>query len=155
MIKYQLTCDSNHEFEGWFRNSDDFDIQSGEGLIDCPTCGSDAVRKAVMAPAIKRRSGSREARLAAIKNDIVKAAARARDYVEKNYDYVGDRFSDEARKIHYGEARERGIYGEATGSQVKELVTEGVQVAPLPDVKKKTDAAGDVKTRSVPSKKLN
>lgn len=155
MIKYQLTCDSNHEFEGWFRNSDDFDIQSGEGLIDCPTCGSDAVRKAVMAPAIKRRSGSREARLAAIKNDIVKAAARARDYVEKNYDYVGDRFSDEARKIHYGEARERGIYGEATGSQVKDLVTEGVQVAPLPDVKKKTDAAGDVKTPAVPSKKLN
>lgn len=155
MIKYQLTCDSNHEFEGWFRNSDDFDIQSSEGLIDCPTCGSDAVRKAVMAPAIKRRSGSRDERLAAIKNDIVKAASRARDYVEKNYDYVGDRFSDEARKIHYGEAEERGIYGEATGSQVKELVTEGVRVAPLPDLKKKTDAAGDVKTPAVPSKKLN
>lgn len=155
MIKYQLTCDSNHEFEGWFRNSADYDVQSGEGLIECPSCGTDAVRKAVMAPAVKRRSGSRDARLSAIRNEIVHAAARARDYVEKNFDYVGDKFPDEARKIHYGEAKERGIYGEATRNEVKDLVTEGVSVAPLPEVKKKTDKTEDVKTPAISDKKLN
>ena len=105
MIKYQLTCDLNHEFEGWFRNSDDFDVQSKDGLIECPSCGSDEVRKAVMAPAVKRRGGSRDERLSAIKNEIIQAAGRARDYVEKNFDYVGDKFPEEARKIHYGESK--------------------------------------------------
>ena len=155
MIKYQLNCDSNHEFEGWFRNSDDFDAQSEEGLIECPSCGSDHVRKAVMAPAVKRRSGSRDDRLSAIKNEIIHAAARARDYVEKNFDYVGDKFPEEARKIHYGESKKRGIFGEATRNEVRDLVTEGVDVAPLPETKKKTDEVGDVKTTPIPDKKLN
>ncbi len=155
MIKYQLTCDLNHEFEGWFRNSDDFDTQSDEGLIECPSCGSEEVRKAVMAPAVKRRSGSRDERLSAIKNEIIQAAGRARDYVEKNFDYVGDKFPEEARKIHYGESKKRGIFGEATRTEVQDLVTEGVKVAPLPETKKKTDKAGDVKTPAIPDKKLN
>ena len=155
MIKYQLTCDANHEFEGWFRNSDDFDVQSDGGLIECPSCGSGDVRKAVMAPAVKRRGGSRDARLSAIKNEIIQAAGRARDYVEKNFDYVGDKFPEEARKIHYGESDKRGIFGEATRDEVRDLVTEGVEVAPLPETKKKSDKAGDVKTPIVPDKKLN
>lgn len=154
MIKYQLICDSNHEFEGWFRDSADFDAQSEDSFIECPACGSDAVRKAVMAPAI-RRKGSRDARLAAIKHEIVNAAARARDYVEKNYDYVGERFPEEARKIHYGETKERGIYGEASGSEVKALVEEGVSIAPLPGVKKETDRADAPKTPKAVDKKLN
>ena len=154
MIKYQLICDSNHEFEGWFRDSADFDAQSEDGFIECPACGSDAVRKAVMAPAV-RRKGSRDVRLAAIKHEIVNAAARARDYVEKNYDYVGDRFPDEARKIHYGETEKRGIYGEASGSDVKALVEEGVSVAPLPGANKKADRTEAPKAPKAIDKKLN
>lgn len=159
MIKYSLICDAEHEFEGWFRDSADFDDQSDEGLIECPSCGSDEVRKAVMAPSIaRRRSGSRAERLAAIQKDMAKAVTRARDYVEKNFDYVGDQFPEEARKIHYGESEERGIYGEASGKEVKELVDEGVQVAPLPGPEKKTDIAGEATPTPTPSpssKKLN
>lgn len=151
MIKYRLICEADHEFEGWFRDSADFDVQSDKGLIDCPSCGTDVVRKAVMSPAVARR-GNRKERLAAIHKDMAQAVARARDYVEKNYDYVGDKFPEEARKIHYGETQERGIYGEASGKDVKELVEEGVQIAPMPDVK--TDKAGEPKTSATP-KKLN
>ena len=155
MIKYQLTCDADHEFEGWFRDSADFDVQAERGLIECPACGSDAVRKAVMAPAIARKGNSREARLKEIRNDMAKAVERARDYVEKNFDYVGDKFPEEARKIHYGESKERGIYGEASGKQVKELVEEGVQVAPLPGAGKKTNKPAKAKTTAPAGKKLN
>jgi hypothetical protein len=155
MIKYQLTCDTDHEFEGWFRDSADYDAQSGASLIECPACGSGDVRKAMMAPAIARRTGSRSARLAGIKSDMAKAAERARDYVEKNFDYVGDQFSEEARKIHYGETKGRGIYGEATGKEVKELVEEGVRVAPLPGPEKKPEKAGKPKLPAAAEKKLN
>ncbi len=133
MIKYQLLCDSEHEFEGWFRDSADFDAQSGDGLLECPICGSGEVRKAVMAPAVaKRGSVSPSARKSAFLREMAEAAGRARQYVEKNFDYVGDKFPEEARKIHYGETDPRGIYGEATGREVKDLVEEGVSVAPLP-----------------------
>ena len=152
MIKYRLICDDDHEFEGWFRDSADYDFQSEKGLIDCPSCGSEEVRKAVMAPAVARRDGARTARLAAIHKDLASAVARARDYVEKNFDYVGDKFPEEARKIHYGETEERGIYGEASGEDVKALVEEGVQVAPLPGAK--PEKAEAPKTPGV-TKKLN
>ncbi len=158
MIKYSLICDANHEFEGWFRDSADFDAQAEKGLLDCPSCGSGQVRKAVMAPAISRKravsGGDRKARLAAIQEDMARAVARARDYVEKNFDYVGEKFPEEARKIHYGEAKERGIYGEASGKEVKELIEEGVEVAPVPGEPRKTDAAGEPKAAQ-PQKKLN
>lgn len=86
-----------------------------------------------MAPAIVTGGASRsDDRLAIMRETITEAARRARDYVEKNFDYVGDRFPEEARKIHYGETKDRSIYGEATGTEVKELVDEGVTIAPLP-----------------------
>ncbi|GJL91939.1 DUF1178 family protein [Hyphococcus sp.] len=155
MIKYRLLCDADHEFEGWFRDSADYDSQSEKGLIDCPSCGSDEVRKAVMAPAVARRDGSRKERLASIQQDMARAVLRARDYVEKNFDYVGEKFPEEARKIHYGETQERAIYGEASGREVKALIDEGVEVAPVPGVQKKTDKAGEPKTAPVETKKLN
>lgn len=157
MIKYRLICDLDHEFEGWFRDSADFDVQSEEGLVECPACGSEHVRKAVMAPAISRGKASRGERLAVVQQDMARAVERARNYVEKNFDYVGDKFPEEARKIHYGEARERGIYGEASGKEVKRLIDEGVEVAPLPGAAKKTDKAGAPKTppAAPASKKLN
>ncbi len=158
MIKYNLLCDSDHEFEGWFRSSADYDDQARDGLLECPICGSDAVRKAVMAPAIARpEAASREERLAKMRHSIEAAAERARDYVEKNFDYVGDKFPEEARRIHYQETEARGIFGEATGKEVKDLVDEGVNIAPLPGAVKKVenDAAGAPLIEKADKKKLN
>ncbi|HNS88041.1 MAG TPA: DUF1178 family protein [Parvularculaceae bacterium] len=132
MIKYQLQCAAGCSFEGWFRSSDDFDRQASEGALECPFCGSTQVDRAIMAPAVVTSGAKRPDRVAAMRETIVEAARRARDYVEKNFDYVGDRFPEEARKIHYGETQERQIYGEASGKEVKELVDEGVSIAPLP-----------------------
>lgn len=157
MIKYSLICEADHEFEGWFRDSADFDLQCENGLIECPSCGSETVRKAVMAPAIARRSNAgaaRQERLSAIQKDMARAVDRARNYVEKNFDYVGDKFPEEARKIHYGESDERGIYGEASGKEVKSLIDEGVRIAPVPGANKKADKAGDQKVAPA-QKKLN
>lgn len=166
MIKYSLICGREHEFEGWFRDSDDFTVQSDKGLLECPLCGAPDVRKAVMAPAVaKRRSTPGSAKKAAFLKEMAAAAGRARDYVEANFDYVGDKFPDEARKIHYGETETRGIYGEATGREVKDLVEEGVSVAPLPDAKKTGEPKDALKPASpsdakaadtaAPGKKLN
>jgi hypothetical protein len=152
MIKYQLRCAGEHEFEGWFRDSADFDAQAAQKLVQCPVCASEEVRKAVMAPAVARRSPTRNAD---VRRDIVQAMNRARDYVEKNFDYVGDQFPEQARKIHYGESDPRGIYGEATGKEVKELVEEGVKVAPLPGAPKKNDKAGPPRIATTGDKKLN
>lgn len=133
MIKYQLKCGSGCSFEGWFRSSENFDRQAAEGTLKCPICASAEVARAIMAPAVVGGAGSRqEEKLAMMRETMTEAARRARDYVEKNFDYVGGRFPEEARKIHYGETEERSIYGEATGKEVKELVDEGVSIAPLP-----------------------
>ncbi|GGD04572.1 DUF1178 family protein [Aquisalinus flavus] len=140
MIKYQLKCEHAHEFEGWFSNSADYDAQAEKGLLECPHCGSSGISKALMAPAIARSgslspSAKSDDRVAAFKRDYLQAARRARDYVEKNFDNVGKRFPEEARRIHYGEAPERGIFGEASPQEISELIDEGVEIAPLPDVR--------------------
>ncbi len=133
MIKYQLKCGTGCSFEGWFRSSDDFDAQATGSTLECPLCGSMEISRAIMAPAIVSGSSARrEDQLTAMRETMAEAAKRARDYVEKNFDYVGEKFPEEARKIHYGEVKERQIYGEATGKEVKELVDEGVSIAPLP-----------------------
>lgn len=142
MIKYQLKCGSGCSFEGWFRSSEDFDGQSARGALECPFCASTEIARAIMAPAVVTGGGPRrDERLAVMRQSMAEAARRARDYVEKNFDYVGDKFPEEARKIHYGETKERSIYGEATGREVKELVEEGVTVAPAPAPTIITDAA--------------
>jgi hypothetical protein len=158
MIKYQLRCDADHEFEGWFRNSSDYDAQAAEGMLSCPSCGSARVGKAIMAPAIASGE-SKAVRLAEMRRSIAAAADRARDYVEKNFDYVGERFPEEARKIHYGETRQRSIYGEASGAEVKALIEEGVEVAPLPGAapapkEAKTTASSPPVPAAKPAKKL-
>ena len=137
MIKYALKCAGDHEFEGWFSNSADFDTQKAEGRLECPVCGTSDVSKALMAPAVStsRKAAAREeaaARSTAMAA-LNEAARRAKDYVEKNFDHVGKRFPEEARKIHYGEAEHRNIYGEATPEEVRELKDEGVEVAPVPE----------------------
>ena len=156
MIKYKLRCDSGHGFEGWFNSMAEFDRQSGDGALECPSCGTTSVHKAIMAPAIAT-SETRTARLEQIRATMAEAAQRARDYVEKNYDYVGDKFPEEARAIHYGEKQERLIYGEATGEEVKNLVDEGVSIAPLPPAATPAtrDVAGPAKPKSRAKSALN
>lgn len=134
MIRYALVCDHDHEFEGWFAASADFDAQSGRGLIACPTCASSAVRKQIMAPSVAgaKKRGEPAAAIGAKQAMMMEAMARVRAHVEETFDYVGDTFAREARAIHEGKSEDRGIYGEATAAEVKGLVEDGVPVAPLP-----------------------
>ena len=142
MIKYALACEHGHEFEGWFGASADFDDQAARGLLDCPVCGSKAVRKQIMAPAVggtKAQSSGADLPPEA-RQMMMEAVGRVRAHVEANFDYVGDTFAREARDIHEGKSEERGIYGEATPAEVKALVEDGVPVAALPPAPpKKTD----------------
>lgn len=142
MIKYALSCDHDHAFEGWFGSSSDYDDQAARGLLECPLCASKAVRKQIMAPAVagtKARKAAPEPS-AAMREMMMTAMGEVRRQVEENFDYVGDRFAKEARDIHDGKSEDRGIYGEASPKEVKALIEDGVQVAPLPPAApKKTD----------------
>lgn len=135
MIRYRLNCDQNHEFEAWFRNSDAYDEQRAEDQVACPRCGSVEITKTLMTPGIpaKGRSTSTEQTGTITEAEAMAALARKlRSHVEENADYVGDRFAEEARKIHYEETEPRGIYGEATPEEATDLRDEGVEVHPLP-----------------------
>ncbi|HEY1449295.1 MAG TPA: DUF1178 family protein [Caulobacteraceae bacterium] len=129
MIRYALVCEADHEFEGWFGASGDFDDQVGAGQLTCPVCATHAVRKQIMAPAV---TGTRKREEPAMRSMMMEAMGKMRAHVEENFDYVGDRFAAEARQIHEGSAEARGIYGEASREEVKALVDDGVPVAPLP-----------------------
>lgn len=135
MILFTLRCASDHEFEGWFRDGDSFAAQQAAAEIACPHCGDTAVEKAVMAPNISR---SRDRRPAITPAQMKAALTELRRQVEQNCDYVGPRFAEEARRIHYGEADPHGIYGEATANESRELADEGIEVRAIPWVQ--TDA---------------
>ena len=130
MIVYNLRCKNSHEFEGWFKDSAAFDAQSKGGKLACPVCDTRKIEKAIMAPAV---SGAKKSTVAASESKKMRQFMTGlRKYVQENADYVGPKFAEEARKIHYGEVEDRHIYGEATLNEAKELVEEGVDVAPLP-----------------------
>jgi hypothetical protein len=142
MIKYALSCDHDHAFEGWFGSSSDYDDQAARGLLECPLCASKTVRKQIMAPAVAGTKAHKAAPepSAQMREMMMTAMGEVRRQVEENFDYVGDRFAKEARDIHDGKSEDRGIYGEATPKEVKALIEDGVQVAPLPPAApKKTD----------------
>ena len=133
MIKYALACEQEHTFEGWFSVSGDFDDQQARGLLECPVCASKAVRKAIMAPAVRGTKGQpAPAPTPQMGQMMMQAMGEMRRHVEENFDYVGDTFATEARAIHEGRSEDRGIYGEATPQQVRDLTEDGVRVAPLP-----------------------
>lgn len=134
MIKYALQCDAAHEFEGWFGSSADYDDQAARGLVECPLCGSRGVSKQIMAPAVAgtKAQSSAPAVDPKMREMMMTAMGEVRRHVEDNFDYVGDAFAKEARAIHEGKSEERGIYGEASPTEVKALVEDGVRVAPLP-----------------------
>jgi hypothetical protein len=134
LIRFSLICDHDHEFEAWFRSNDDFDRQKKRGFVDCPTCGSNKVQKALMAPAVS--TGRKREKIALAMNDMQKKAMAEMkalsEKIRENADYVGDKFAEEARKIHFGEADARGIYGEATLDEAKSLAEDGVGFMPIP-----------------------
>jgi len=127
VIAYALRCHKGHEFDGWFRDSAAFDDQCRGGHLSCPSCSSIRIEKAIMAPAV---SGTKKRAETAAQ--IRQFATGLRKYVQENADYVGPNFAEEARKIHYGETQERHIYGEASAEEARELIEEGLDVAPLP-----------------------
>lgn len=131
MISYNLRCAKDHEFEGWFKDSTAFADQRDAADIGCPICGDHQIEQALSVPNIS--SGKTQSRAVAEKATQMRAALREiRQHVEKTHDNVGDNFAEEARKIHYGETEARAIYGDASPTEAKELVEEGVSIAPLP-----------------------
>jgi hypothetical protein len=150
MILYQLRCAKDHEFEAWFKDGQTCERQLARKTVECPSCGVRKVSKALMAPRIGSSEKKQSANLpvAAAKSEeqhtegqhpmsVMASAMRrhlqeVRNQVEANCDYVGKKFAEEARKIHYGETEARGIYGEASDQEHQELEEEGVEVARIP-----------------------
>ncbi len=151
MIHYQLRCSGAHEFDGWFKDSSSFDQQARRGLVECPTCGDVKVERALMAPAVSSRAAAPEpapepaqavvpatppvptvAGGGRMPAELMAMLQKLRAEVEKNCDYVGPDLAEEARRIHRGEADERGIYGEATADEAEALADEGIELRQLP-----------------------
>jgi hypothetical protein len=134
MISFSLRCDGGHEFEAWFRNNADFDGQQERGLVACPHCGSKGVTKALMAPAVS--TGRRKEKMAlAMGEEQKKVLMRLKQLSEKlreGSEDVGQKFAEEARKIHFGETEARSIHGEASLDEARALAEEGVEFMPLP-----------------------
>jgi hypothetical protein len=140
MIRYDLICDKDHSFDGWFRDSAAYDEQAAQGLVSCAVCGSVKIGKQLMAPGIPAKGNRKEVapgtmvsapadrHLAA----MIEMMREIRKHVAENAEYVGGSFAEEARKIHYDEAEQRGIYGEASPEDAQALVEEGITVHPLP-----------------------
>ncbi|MAH83089.1 MAG: hypothetical protein CBB68_01080 [Rhodospirillaceae bacterium TMED8] len=154
MIVYQLCCGNDHEFEAWFRDSETYTEQAESGDILCPFCGITDVRKAIMAPNIATSKRSREApdanraqvqaraqaqaqaRAHEVAENILEAVGKLREHVEANCEDVGENFAEEARRIHYGEVEERGIYGKASDNEAEELGDEGIDFYRLPIIRR-------------------
>jgi hypothetical protein len=149
MILYALHCERGHAFESWFQSSSAYDSQVKRKLVTCPACGSPKVEKAIMAPQIvsKKRRASAEPvaavpaeaatpsstpLLMAQERELRAKLKELREHIVKNADNVGERFPNEARKMHYGDIEHRPIYGEASPDEARALIEEGVDVTPLP-----------------------
>ena len=154
MIRYSLHCDRGHTFESWFQSSSAYESQEKRKLVNCPVCGSAKVERAIMAPQIVSKKG-RDSQgsndlpapatqpaevtapgstplLMAQERELRAKLKELRDHIVKNADNVGERFPNEARKMHYGDIEHRPIYGEASPEEARSLIDEGVEVSPLP-----------------------
>lgn len=134
MIRFSLHCEEAHEFEGWFRSNDDYDTQRKRGFVECPACGSNKVSKALMAPAIStsRKQEKMALAMGAEQKRMMSELRALTDKMKEGAENVGDKFAEEARKIHFGETEQRGIYGEASPDEVKGLAEDGVPFMPIP-----------------------
>jgi hypothetical protein len=150
MIRYSLRCERGHAFESWFQSSSAYESQEKRKLVNCPACGSHKIERAIMAPQIVSKKGrdgaapppapAADVAAPASSTPLMMAPERAlraklkelRDHIVKNADNVGERFPNEARKMHYGDIEHRPIYGEASPEEARSLIEEGVEVSPLP-----------------------
>jgi hypothetical protein len=149
MIRYTLRCEAGHSFESWFQSSSAYESQERRHLINCPNCGSAKVERAIMAPRIVGKKGREKAApepaaptetapsestslMMTQERELRAKLKELRDHIVKTADNVGDRFPNEARKMHYGDIEHRPIYGEASPEEARELIDEGVEVSPLP-----------------------
>lgn len=142
MIHYTLVCEADHSFEGWFRSSADFDAQVAKGLVVCPVCGSAMVSRGLMTPNVQSGRARDEREEAERRRTVMMpdpaqkqmldTLREIRKRVTENATYVGDRFAEEARRMHHGEIDHQGIYGEATAEEVDSLAEEGVEFQALP-----------------------
>jgi hypothetical protein len=148
MIHYQLRCDDDHEFDGWFKDSAAFDRLAKRGLVECTQCGTTKVERALMTPSVGKKSNRLPAPVPAaaapaaalaprkggarLPAEVKAMLQRLRAEVEQNCDYVGGEFAEEARKIHRGESDKRGIYGETTKDEAEALAEEGIEVSSIP-----------------------
>jgi hypothetical protein len=148
MIRYALQCDHGHAFESWFQNSSAYETQVKRKLVNCPGCGSANVEKAIMAPQIVSKKARVPEKVPTPATDVAAPAPtpllmseerelraklkELRDHIVKSADNVGERFPNEARKMHYGEIEHRPIYGEASSDEARALMDEGVEVTALP-----------------------
>ena len=131
MIVFKLNCqDCYIEYEGWFDSSKEYDIQKRKKLIICPSCDSININKSLMAPNISKKTNA--IKIKDRKKSVINKIEKYKKIIEKNFEYVGDDFTEEAKKIKYGEAEERPIYGEANLEQSRELIDEEISVVPLP-----------------------
>ena len=140
MIVIDVQCSNGHVFEGWFKDNDSFDEQTEAGAVSCPECGDTHCTRGLMAPRLggMRKGKDDSAANAAMApqdekfTEYVEALHELKKHVEENSDYVGDKFPEEARKIHYGEEEPRAIHGEATPGEAEELHDEGVDFTRIP-----------------------
>jgi len=148
MIKYALACDKGHTFESWFADSGAYDKQAKRGLVTCPVCNSAKVEKAIMAPRLSgtsKRGAARDvehlpvpapaapvAVMSPMEQELRAKLKELKDHIVKNADNVGEKFPEEARKMHYGETEHRSIYGVASLDDAKSLAEEGIDVHPIP-----------------------
>ena len=132
MIKYDLRCAKGHGFEAWFQSGAAYDEQVGEGRVLCPYCGEADVGKAPMAPRIGRNRPQETQRGISEMLDTQRRLREVRAQIERDCDYVGDRFAEEARRIHFGEVEQRSIYGEASDEDAKALADDGVTFTRIP-----------------------
>jgi hypothetical protein len=131
MIVFDLRCGAGHVFEGWFGSSLDYEDQRERGLVSCPICGNAAVGKAPMAPRLAANAHAEAPSPEKMKAMLAEMATMQRKMLETS-DYVGERFPDEARSIHLGEAEARAIHGKATPADARSLIEDGIPVSPLP-----------------------
>lgn len=138
MIVFDLKCNNDHEFESWFQNTEAFEKLSKAKQVACPVCGDTKISKALMAPAVSGSKKKGDEKMAVSSQaaqqmgQYMAAVKELREQVEQNCDYVGEKFPEEARKIHYGETETRNIYGEATDSEAEELNEEGIEFQRVP-----------------------
>ena len=132
MITYNLHCSEGHEFEGWFKDSAAYESQAKEGALSCPVCGDEQIGKAIMAPAVRGSVTKAKGTSEPTPGQLRQYISGYRKFIQENAENVGKQFPEEARKIHYGETEERHIYGESTIAEARELIEEGVRIAPMP-----------------------